>query len=173
MTQVYVDATTAIALGTIGELDLLSVIDGQLVILPPIQREVTTEPVSTNVDRLLDTETVEATPSVELETDQARALLGSSELTGDVALVGAVLAHTAADHGVAVISDDRRVRTTARGLGATVTGTVGILVRAVEKGLSAEEAKAILDRLDDHGLHMTAELRATAGDLIAAAASDV
>ena len=69
-----------------------------------------------------------------------------------------------------VVSDDRRVRTVARGLGATVTGTIGVLVRAVEEGLSEADAKTIVRRLDDYGLHMTAELRAGAIDLIESAA---
>ncbi|WP_207891154.1 DUF3368 domain-containing protein [Natrarchaeobius oligotrophus] len=81
-------------------------------------------------------------------------------------LIAAVLAHEDADDSVAIVSDDRRVRTVARGLGATVTGTVGVIVRAVEEGLSPNEAKAIVRRVDEHGLHMTAELRDKAIELV-------
>ncbi|WP_254524428.1 DUF3368 domain-containing protein [Natrinema caseinilyticum] len=73
--------------------------------------------------------------------------------------------------GDGVVSDDRRVRTVARGLGATVTGTIGVIVRATEEGLPESDAKAIVRRLDEHGLHMTAELRDTANELVDEAAS--
>jgi hypothetical protein len=40
------------------------------------------------------------------------------------------------------------------------------VVRAVEEGLDAESGKGLVHRLDDHGLHMTAELRETALRLV-------
>lgn len=74
---------------------------------------------------------------------------------------------------VGVVSDDRRVRTVTRGLGATVTGTMGVLVRAVEEGRSSgDEAKTLLRRVDGGGLHMTAELRERAREMIEDAAGD-
>jgi hypothetical protein len=53
------------------------------------------------------------------------------------------------------------VRTTARRLGATVTGTIGVVVRVVEDGLDQEEAYDLIQRIDSHGLHMTGRLRET------------
>jgi len=44
MTRIYMDATTLIALGTIGELALLESFDGTPVVLPSIRDEVTTSP---------------------------------------------------------------------------------------------------------------------------------
>ena len=173
MTRIYVDATTLIALGTIGELDLLTSLTGTLVVLPAIRDEVTTEPAKTSLDRLCDRDAVETTlPPDAGDDEQAQTILDEPAVNGDVRLIAAVLAHTDADEPVGVISDDRRVRTVARGLGATVTGTIGVIVRAVEEGLSEADATTIVRRLDDHGLHMTAELRATAIELIEPAASD-
>lgn len=43
-----------------------------------------------------------------------------------------------------------------------MTGTVGVVVRAVDEGCPAEAAHELLARLDAHGLHMTGELRARA-----------
>ncbi|RQH00505.1 hypothetical protein EA472_11765 [Natrarchaeobius oligotrophus] len=167
MTRIYVDATTIIALGTIGELALLDSFDGTLVVLPAIRTEVTTEPARTNLEQFCDRDGVEtATPNPEVDETRARTVLGESEPNGDVRLIAAVLAHEDADDSVAIVSDDRRVRTVARGLGATVTGTVGVIVRAVEEGLSPNEAKAIVRRVDEHGLHMTAELRDKAIELV-------
>lgn len=166
MTQLYLDATTLIALGTVGELEVMTAFDGTLTVLPSIRSEVTTEPARTNLDRFVDREQVVTSPSVTVDEERAMGVLDASEVTGDVRLIGAVLAHTAADEAVGVVSDDRRVRTVARGLGADVTGTLGTIVRAVEEGLSETEAKAIVRRVDEHGLHMTAELRVKAEELI-------
>ncbi|HET7325543.1 MAG TPA: hypothetical protein VFJ06_14540, partial [Halococcus sp.] len=66
---------------------------------------------------------------------------------------------------------DRRVRRVAEGLGATVTGTIGVVVRAVSDGeLTGEEGKQLIDRIDERGLHMTAQLHRRATELIENAA---
>ena len=171
MTRLYVDATTVIALGAIGELDLLLSFDGIVVVLPTIRAEVTAEPAKTNLDRVFEREGIQTTSSLtEADEDRAMEVLGESDVNGDVRVIGAVLAHTAADESVAIVSDDRRLRTVARGLGARVTGTVGVIVRAVEDGRSAEDGKQLVRRVDDHGLHMTGELREHADRLIEDAA---
>lgn len=171
MTPIYVDATTLIGLGTIGELELLRSFDAMLIVLPAIASEVTTEPARTALDRLLAHEDVTTTPPRETDDERAMTILDESEPTGDSRLVGAILAHTDVGEPVAVISDDLRVRTVCRGFGADVTGTIGVIVRAVTGGLPAEDAHAIVRRLDAHGLHMTAELRTKADDLIDDAAN--
>ena len=171
MTRTFLDATTLIALGTIGELEQLMSFNGALVVLPTVQSEVTTEPAQTNLSRFIAQDAVTTTdPAVQDHIEQAKEVLGETEQNGDVSLIAAVLAYTAADRPVGVVSDDRRVRTTARGLGATVTGTVGVIVRAVEEGLDREAAHDIVRRIDSYGLHMTGTLRETADELIDEAA---
>jgi predicted nucleic acid-binding protein len=161
--RVYVDATTLISLGNVEELGLLTNFNGEPVVLPAVAEEVTTEPARTNVERFVEREGVSTDdPTHEEYVDEATEILGESEENGDVQIVAAVLAREEA----AVVSDDRRVRTVCDGLGVTVTGTVGVVVRAVEEGMSAEKAKDVVRRVDGHGLHMTAELRETAYDLI-------
>ena len=54
MTTIYVDATPSIALGTIGELELLTLLEGTLVVLPKIQDEVTADPARTKLLRIFD-----------------------------------------------------------------------------------------------------------------------
>lgn len=167
MTRIFLDATTLIALGTIGELEQLTSFTGELVVLPAVQNEITTEPAQTNLNRFIDQYEVETTdPAVQNRVQQAKEVLGEEEQNGDVYLIAAVLAYTADDRPVGVVSDDQRVRTTARGLGATVTGTVGVIVRAVEEGLDREEAYNLVRRIDSHGLHMTGNLREKAYSLI-------
>lgn len=167
--KIYVDATTLIALGTVDELDLLANFDGDLALLPAVRAEVTTEPARTNLDRFADRDDVAvAAEPAEAAIADARSILSESTVNGDVQSIAAVLD----GDEVAVVSDDRRVRTTARNLGARVTGTIGVVVRAVEEGLPAAEGKALVRRIDGHGLHMTGELRDAAYDLVEAAASD-
>lgn len=169
--ELYLDATTLIALGSIGELDLLRKFDGQLVVLPVVRDEVTTEPAATALDRFLQHDDVESDPrGSEDAVDRALELLGDEDVTGDVHLVAAVLSRTASGEPVAVVTDDRRMRTVARGLGARVTGTIGVVVRAVEDGMPPAAAKELVRRLDEQGLHMTAELRDAAIALIEGAA---
>ncbi len=161
--RIYVDATTLIALGTVGELDLLTNFDGEVVVPSAVRDEVTTEPAQTNVERFVGREDVRTGDPVLNEVlEEARGVLGGDDDNGDVWIVASVLSHD----DTAVISDDRRVRTVARGFGATVTGTVGVVVRAVDEGMTAEEAKETVRRIDQNGLHMTAELREKAYELI-------
>lgn len=171
MTRIFLDATTLIALGTIGEIEQLTSFTGTLVVLPTVQNEVTTEPAQTNLSRFIAQNAVAtADPVVQDRVEQAKEVLGEAERNGDVSLIAAVLAYTAEDRPVGVVSDDTRVRTTARGLGATVTRTVGVIVRAVEEGLDREEACDLIRRIDSHGLHMTGTLREKAQKLIDEAA---
>lgn len=166
--DIYGDASTLIALGSIAELGLLSAFDGDPVVPGPVLVEVTTEPARTNVDRFCDRDHVPVKPESSLRgMDQALEVLGEEEPTGDSSIVGEVLTETGADEAVGVVSDDLRVRRVARGLGATVTGTIGVVVRNVEANrLTGDEAKDVVRRVDGHGLHMTGELRERADDLI-------
>lgn len=166
MTQLYVDATVLISLGHSGELRHLTAFETPIIVLPTIQSEVTTQPAAANCETFCDHDRVTTTPPVTPADDQAMEILGESAVNGDVRLIGAVLAHTAADESVAVVSDDRRVRTVADGLGGQVTGTIGVCVRAVEAGYPPAEARDLIRQLDANGLHMTAQLRSKAIDLI-------
>ncbi|ESS08406.1 MAG: putative nucleic acid-binding protein, contains PIN domain protein [uncultured archaeon A07HN63] len=167
---VYLDATTLIALGSVDELDLLTTFDRDLVVLDLVSEEVTTEPARTALRQFrerIDTKTPTSVDEAAIE--QAEDMLGETEQNGDVALVARVLAHD----DVVIVSDDQRVRTIAQTLGATVTGTIGVIVRAVSAGrVTADEGTELIRRLDSHGLHLTGELREQADDLIADAATD-
>jgi predicted nucleic acid-binding protein len=169
--RIYIDASTSIALGTVGEIDLLSSFDGEIVVLPVITDEVTTEPAATSLDQFVERNDIQRRSlATDPNIEQAQSVLGESEPNGDVHLVANVLAHTAVNESVAVVSDDRRVRTVARGLDTTVTGTIGVVVRAVEEGYPSDEAKTLIRRIDDNGLHMTGELCEKADTLIDEAA---
>lgn len=165
----HVDASTLIALGSIGELELLATLDGSPVVASAVRAEVTTEPAATALKQFLDDHGTERGLPDDARR-RGKEVLGDETPSGDAAVVGAVLA---ADGETGVVSDDRRVRTTARGPGATVTGTIGVVGRAVMVGtLDEQGAKRRLDRLDERGLHTTAELRRKAETLIEEAAEE-
>jgi len=164
--RAYVDATVLVALGTVGELDLLCHVPGRIAILPAVTDEVETDPEATNVDRFRERHdvTVPMPPAEQLE--RARDVLDRQRTDGDVALVAAVLDHVG-DEDIVVLSDDTRVRNATGGMGATVSGTLGVLVYAVEAGeLPPPDAKSLLERIDDEGLHTTGELRDRTRDLM-------
>lgn len=173
--KVFVDATTLISLGRLGELELLTAFDGDVRVPRAVLDAVTTQPAEHNVDVFASSHAVLADPVPDEYLDEASAVLGDGEVTGDAEIVARVLA---ADGAVGVVSDDRRVRTTAEGLGATVTGTIGVVVRAVTEGpdtsggCSAAAGKSIVRRLDDGGLHTTATLRERALTLVEEAGPD-
>lgn len=177
--EIYVDATTLIALGHAGHLALLEHFDGRCVVLETVAAEVTTQPASTRMETLIEGNAdgkislADLQDSAELpqnHLDTAKDVLGESDVTGDTEIVASVLWLGNRDDPVAVVSDDRRVRTVAGDFGATVTGTVGVVVRAVHEELSGDEAKSIVREIDAQGLHLTGELRDTAFDLIDEAA---
>ena len=173
MTRVFLDATTLISLGSIGELGLLTSFSGDIVVLPAVQSEVDTEPARTNLQSFLESRDVQYEGhEYEEQIPRAMSLLEESERNGDVEIIAAVLALREDDRHAGVVSDDKRIRTTADAFGATVTGTIGVVVRAVEEGLSESAGLDILDRIDSRGLHMTGELREKAESLIHEAAED-
>ncbi|WP_254537245.1 hypothetical protein [Halomarina litorea] len=171
--RVLLDATTLIALGAVGELDLLTNFDGEIEIPHLVYEEVTTEPARSALDRFTrpryesgEVRILQPTAAVE----RGCKILGDEEPSGDAQIVGRVATAVEEDVPVAVVSDDRRVRTVTRGLDATVTGTIGVVTRAVEEGMDPKEAKDLVRRLDGHGLHTTGELREVADSLIDGAA---
>ncbi|WP_255197353.1 hypothetical protein [Halorarius litoreus] len=183
--RAVLDASVLIALGQIGELELLRILEqpvvedaiGSLYIPPAVAAEVTTEPAATNLDRFVENTQFETSPVVCPAGDtyllNARSILGEEETNGDVQIIAIVELWTDSEIDVAVVSDDRRVRTVAQSLGATVTGTIGVIVRAVEElGISEENGKDLVRRVDSHGLHMTGELREKAYELVEDAATD-
>ncbi|GAB3018061.1 hypothetical protein [Natronobiforma cellulositropha] len=171
--RILVDATTAIALGGVGELELLAVFDATPEIPPAVIAEVTTEPAATALERFLETDLCVRSAAVEdAYLEQSMAVLDERTRNGDVRLLADVLAATDDGRPIGVVSDDRRVRTVTRGFGATVTGTIGVIVRAVEDGYALSDARSLVHRLDANGLHMTGELRVRADELLEAAARE-
>jgi len=178
--NIYLDATTLIALGEVDELDLLTSFDGDLCIRKPVADEVTIEPSNNNLQRFRDRHRlplVSVGGNVLQESqnakEEAQRILDEDEVNGDVAIIQSVLLGEYKGLESAVVSDALRLRTVAEGLGAHVTGTIGVVVRAVAEGeLTEQEAKELVRRLDSRGLHTTGELREKADELIEKAARE-
>lgn len=161
MTRIYVGPTALYSLGQVGELSLLDAFDGDIVIPEPVIDEVQVEPTATNLTEYrengIDTGVDEA------HVDQARSLLGDADLGAAVTVLAGVLAYRDSNDrsAVAVVSEDRTVRRMAQGLGAEVTSSFGVVVRAAieDKYLKPTQAKRIVRRIDQHGMHLTGELR--------------
>ena len=176
--KIYVDATSLIALGEVGELDLLTSFDGQLWLLAPVLDEVTTEPSRSNLSEQIDQTNILIAELGDQLLDETRNAKGDAKrvleeetVDGDVAILTRVIESTRKGVDVAVVSDDQRLRTAVEGFGAHVTGTIGVIVRAVaENELTEREAKDLVRSLDSQGLLMTGELREKADELIENAA---
>jgi len=158
---VYVDATPLYDLGQVGELDLLGFAAGKLVIPAAVVEEITAEPAATNLARFLEEHDVDTAPAADDHLKTAMALLEVDEPTSDAQIVAGLLAAREAGESAALVSDDRRLRAVADGLGATITGTFGVVIRAAleDKYFSATQAKRVIRRTDHHGLQMTGRLR--------------
>jgi len=173
MTRIYVGPAPLTALGTVGETDLLGAFEGDIVVPELVAQEVSTEPAKTNMEKLV-ADGVATRERVETEhAERAMGIVGVTEPVVESRLLEPVLAAmsdeaTDEEPTVGLVTDDHRLRTVAEGLGATVTGTFGTVVRAAseDKYLKTTQAKRIVRRIDSHGLHLTGELRAQAvGDL--------
>lgn len=162
MSRIYVGPTTLYDLGQVGELDLLTVLDGELVIPEPVAAEMTVEPVETALAEFLEEESI-ATDTDEATLDAAKDVLDVEAVTATAAVVAGVLAHADADDrtAVGVVSEDARLRSIAEGFGASTTSSFGVVVRAAlaDTTLKTSHVKRIVRRMDSHGLHMTGELR--------------
>ncbi|WP_135302019.1 hypothetical protein [Haloarcula amylovorans] len=161
MTRIYIGPTSLYSLGQVGELALLDAFDGDIVIPEPAIDDVRVEPTATNLSEYLETG-VETTVDDD-HVEQARSLLGEKDIGAAVTVLAGVLAYRDQSDrsAVAVVSEDRTVRRMAQGLGAEITSSFGVVVRAAieDKYLSPRQAKRIVRRIDQHGNHLTGELR--------------
>jgi len=98
---------------------------------------------------------------VEAPADQAL-VAALKMLVDDGEAEAIVLAH---EQGRRIILDDRRARSVARGLGVTIIGTVGILVRVKRLGIISA-LKPLLDELEAHEFYISEGLRAEALRLV-------
>jgi len=162
MSRIYVGPTAIYDLGMVGELDLLTSLDGTLVVPDEVAAEVDVEPARTALETFLDDEPIETDTDI-AALDRARKVLGDDAPTASAAVVAGLIAHRDPEDrtAVAVVSEDRRLRRVGQGFGASVTSSFGVVIRAALSTPSIKPGyvKRIVKRMDGHGLHMTGEMR--------------
>ncbi|MEZ3116261.1 DUF3368 domain-containing protein [Halobaculum sp. MBLA0147] len=164
--QLLVDASVVIRLTQVRELSLLEHIDGRACFPNSVVREVSDEPAATRLDSVLDetgwAETCERPPKSTLSTAAVH-LYGDGvddvdfdEPEADIELLACALQN---EVKTVVVSDDMPLRETCKALSVSVTGSFGVLIRAVECGaLEAEAARERLYAMDEVDARLSATL---------------
>lgn len=136
---VVADSTCLIGLERIGRLDLLPALFDPIVIPPEVERE---------FGGLF--------AWLKVESPANQALIASLKMLVDDGEAEAI--GLAYEKGCRLILDDRHARSVARGLGLTMMGTVGILVKAKREGIITY-LKPLLDDLAVNSFHLSEALR--------------
>jgi len=187
---VLVDASVFIRLTEVGTAAWLYGLNGEIVVPRAVGDELTDDPAASEVRRASDRGDVSIrdvsawasdanraqvieTAATRLGTDQDGVFggdeppRGGALVDGDVALLAAALLW----EDVVVVTDDKPLREACKSLSIPVSGSLGVLVRAVERGeRSPEDAKDTLYAMDEVGARLSASLVRRAERLIDAAA---
>lgn len=111
--------------------------------------------------------TTPVSENVGVATEQLGRDLSADSLAGDVAS----LAHALGADDPVVVTDDKPLRKTCKALGVPVSGSMGVVIAAVERGdLDPNEAKDALVSMDEVGARLSARLLRKAERLIDEAA---
>lgn len=138
-TPVVTDSSCLIGLERIGHLDLLPSLFDPILIPPAVASEFGV-----------------VLPWLQVVAPSNQALVAALKLTVDDGEAEAIA--LAQEHGLLVILDDYKARTTAHKLGLKFTGLAKILVRAKQEGLIAQ-VKPLLDALDANQFYMSQALK--------------
>lgn len=164
------DASAFITLAGIEAADLLDELPGTVEIPETVAREIEDDPATTALQAAERTGRIErASPPSEAATETARQHLGApgtGEPSGDMALLAGALEVKEA----VVITDDKPLRKACKALGIPLSGSIGVVIAAVERGeLDPDKAKELLVAMDEVGARLSARLLRRAERLIDAA----
>lgn len=150
MRRVIVNSTPLIVLCKIGRLDILKNLYGEIVIPQAVFSEVTAKKDSA-CRQIREKEWIH----VEQITDQSDKKMYRAKLhDGEVEVM--ILAQEKPKADLVVI-DDNAAKKTAKYLGLTVTGTIGILLRAKEAGIIDNVSPVIME-MKQRGFYISTEL---------------
>ena len=144
MRKVIVNTTPLIALAGIGQLDLLRRLYSEITIPRAVNREIISEPARSLVSAAEWIKVEKITGTVQKSAFSSRLHAGEIEVIMLAQQAGADL----------LIMDDNAAKKTAKYLGLTVTGTMGVLLRAKKEGLISE-VKPLIDGLISDGLYVS------------------
>lgn len=172
-----VDASSFITLAEIRACDLLYRAPGRIAVPTAVRGEITDDPAESELERAFETDDVvvvehTADDGLHPETyERANEHLDLSVPTaggepawpGDVALLGEAFRTS----DVVVVTDDKPLRKTCRALSIPISGSIGILVRAVERDdVEVDAAKDKLAAMDEVSARLSARLLRRAERLI-------
>lgn len=179
--RLLVDASVFITLAGIGSLDLLRGTNGEVWMPEPVVEEVSSEPAERELERALGvwiasptlgrdgTNADERTESLEAAATHLGRSTNPDDWGGDIPLLAAAMYY----EDSVVVTDDKPLRETCKVLSVPVSGSIGVLIRAVERGaLEGDEAKAKLEAMDEVGARLSARLLKRAERLIDDAAEN-
>ena len=149
MRRVVVNTTPLIALAEIGELHILKDLYERIEIPNAVFEEIKSEPAYSEVR-----EATEWIKIVEVDLPKQKKLLSSRLHAGEVE----VILHAKDTKADLVILDDKLARKTARYMELTITGTLGVIVKAKEKGY-IHSVRPVMDKLIHNGLYVSPEIQ--------------
>ncbi|MBD5476146.1 MAG: DUF3368 domain-containing protein [Lachnospiraceae bacterium] len=151
MRKVVVNTTPLIALSHVGQLNILKKLYGEIIIPEAVYRELSVKEESVckkTVDSSLDWIRVDT-----IENQMAKTMYRTQLHDGEVEVM--ILAkEIAAD---VVIIDDANAKKHAKYLDLPVTGTLGVLIKAKQKGY-IDELKPVLQRMVENGIYISQSL---------------
>ncbi len=151
MRKVVVNTTPLIALSHVGQLNILKKLYGEIIIPEAVYRELSVKTESVckkTVDSSLDWIRVD-----KIENQMAKTMYRTQLHDGEVEVM--ILAkEIAAD---VVIIDDANAKKHAKYLDLPVTGTLGVLIKAKQKGY-IDELKPVLQRMVENGIYISQSL---------------
>ena len=151
MRRVIVNSTPLLVLGNIGQLDILCKMYGEIIIPEAVYREVTEK------DDAASQAVCAADNWIKVEAVQnlnEYALYSARLHAGEVETM--ILAQQSPKADLIVL-DDNAARKTAEFLGLTVTGTIGILLKAKQNGIVAQ-IKPLLNEIMQNGFFISDRL---------------
>lgn len=152
MRRVIVNSTPIIVLSNIYRLDILKALYGQIIIPQAVYDEVTAKSDSAcyQITKHSDWIVVERVANAE-----QKRMYQAKLHAGEVEVMILAQQNPKAD---LVILDDNTAKKTAKFLGLTVTGTLGVLLKAKKEGV-IESVTPIIDELLSNGFYITDEVR--------------
>lgn len=182
MKRFYVDASAFIRLAKIDRAYLLIDLGGDIYVPDAVSTEIQSEPERSwlnelNKGRVIERGTPEwlrGDPDGIDRLERAASHLGIDDVSetginGDVALLSLGMR----DESAVIITDDKPLRKTCKTLGIPISGSIGVVISAVERGdLEPEEAKDSLVAMDEVGARLSARLLRKAEQLIDEAAEE-
>ncbi|MBQ9031493.1 MAG: DUF3368 domain-containing protein [Parasporobacterium sp.] len=149
MRKVVVNTTPIIALSDIGYLHLLKKLYGEIIIPQAVYDEILSEPALSDVKMNRDWIRVE-----KIQDTSQKKMYKARLHAGEVEVM--ILAQE--KNADLVIIDDNTAKKTAKYLGLTVTGTLGVLLKCKSSGY-IEEVKPVLEKLEDNGLYISSSVK--------------